>query len=178
MKPVVSKKDFVRRFLANEFGNRGPTWDSLEDFVAVNYLGLVHLRNRVAGGPTFYNLRPSDAVRMWKGFQNPSRWYCAAMAPTELTLFQGEVQQSENHIDLVYSTVAKPMREALAARQYSVGGIIAVCLMRAYLCPNSLSWLEHLMTAYPEHVIEFSVYAENWGTIPHYNTVFWEIRKY
>jgi hypothetical protein len=100
------------------------------------------------------------------------------MAPTDKTLFQGEVQRGLWGLDLFYTTVAKPMREALAVRSEQVNGIIASKLLEKYLCPCSHEWLLYLLESYPDHVIEFSTYSVEWGTVPGYNTVFWEIRKY
>ena len=176
--PVLNKKDFVKRFLANEFGNRGPTWNSLEDFKNANYSGLVHLRNRVAGGDTFYDLKPLQALEKWQEVEDQSRWYCAAMAPTEKTLFQGEVKEGIWGLDLFYTTVAKPMRDALKEWSKSVSGILAYSLLRQFLCPNSYDWLMHLLAEYPDHVVEFSTFSVQWGTVPGYNTVYWEVRLY
>jgi hypothetical protein len=100
------------------------------------------------------------------------------MAPTEKTLFQGEVQQGIWGVDLYYTTVAKPMREALALWSRQVSGIIAVSLLRKFLCWRSYEWLEYLLEAYPDHVVEFSTYSQQWGTMVDYNTVFWEVRAY
>jgi hypothetical protein len=70
------------------------------------------------------------------------------------------------------------MRDALRERGKSVGGIIAVSLLRYYLCPQSYDWLQYLFDAYPDHIVEFSTYSVEWGTVPGHNTVFWEIRQY
>lgn len=107
-----------------------------------------------------------------------SQLYISSMAPTHLGIFQGEIQQGVGGYELFYTTIAKPMREALAIRSKQVYGIIAISLMRYYLCPNSYDWLMVLLDRYPFHVVEFSCYGCNWGTIPNYNTIFWEIRLY
>ena len=179
-KAVQTKIDFVRRYEGREFGNMSPTWGSLNEFLRSDYRGLVHIRNRVAGGLTWYNVRPCEIVDKW--YQavglttSPDLLYISAMCPTAKTVFQGEVQQSTEHLDLLYTTVAKPMREALAEYSRAISGIIAVAHLRHYLCANSYDWLMILLERYPHHVIEFSAFSVNWGTIPGYNTVFWEVR--
>ena len=181
-KPVTNKIDFVRRYQLGHFGNMSPTWNSLTEFLKSDYNGLVHIRNRVAGGLTWYNVRPREIVDKWHRAveltSSPDLLYISAMCPTSKTIFQGEVQQSIEHLDLLYTTVAKPMREALAEYSRSVSGIIAVALLRHYLCANSYDWLMTLLDCYPDHVIEFSAFSVNWGTLPHFNMVVWECRKY
>jgi hypothetical protein len=183
--PVKNKRDFVRRYQQGEFGNCAPTWNVLNDFLASGYRGLVHLRNRVAGGYTLYDV-PADDV--WhksleitqQGLVAPQNLYYSGMAPTDKTLIQGEVMEREGcGLYLYYSKVAKPMRAALIEKSQEASGIIAVSLLRYYLCQNSYEWLQTLLERYPFHVIEFSTYSEQWGTLaPRFNTVFWEVRNY
>lgn len=184
--PVLTKRDFVDRYIAGEFGNRSPTWPSIDDWVNADcpYAGgLFHIRNRVAGGPTYYNLKAGDLVRKWYGMEmegvDMTSYYLSAMAPTEQTTLQGEVQQSERGgLDLYYSCIAKPMRDALREAGYRATGLTAHALLDAYLCPRSRDWLRVLLDRYPEHVVEFSAYRRCWGSVPGYNTLFWEVRLY
>jgi hypothetical protein len=178
--PVLTKQDEVRRFLANEFGNRGQNWHTYEEFAASGYRGLVHLRNRrVAGIATHYNVPAADVKDWWQRLRNTRDWHIAAMAPHHCNLLQGEVQQTERGLSLYYSTApGLPMRNALAKDGKQVHGIISVCLLKHYLCQRSYEWLQVLLERYPGHVIEFSTFGVNWGTVPGMNTVFWEVRLY
>jgi len=178
MQPVKTKRDFVRRYLLNEFGNRGASWSTLLKFSNEPMFGLFHLRNRIAGGATHYNLSYEQIVKLWKSTNDPGSWYCTAMAPTDKTLIQGEVYQSYKGLELFYSCEKLPMREALAKSSKQVEGILSVSLLRYYLCPNSYEWLQHLLDTYSGHVVEFSSYSVEWGTLPGFNTVVWEIRSY
>lgn len=187
--PVKTKADFVRRYLAGEFGNRAPSWETVEDYLRDDYVGPVHLRNRVAGGPTFYDVPNQGAIRqvhtqaLMAGAE-PGSFYVSAMAPTEKTAIQGEVMQSEpdgerSGLELYYTRVKKPMREALREEADRVWGVTSSGLLRAYMDVNSYEWLQTLIDRYPGHVIEFSTYWTKWGSLfPHYNTVFWEVRLY
>lgn len=185
MKPVLHKRDFVLRYMNGEFGNRSPTWDNLKEFTLDRDKdgdALYHIRNRVKGGPTFYDLRIAGVHQCWrslvqKGIQ-PSSLYISQMCPTERTKIQGEVMQSEHYIDLWYSKIAKPMREALALESYHVNGLTAVIQLRKYLCASSWAWMQELLENYPHHVIEFTTFDVCWGTVTNYNTVFWEVRSY
>lgn len=185
-RPVLTKRDFVRRFREGEFGNASPTWDTPDDFLRWGSCFLpkgsservktrFHLRSRIAGGATHYNLFWSQCVARWVEQEQPRDWYVSEMAPN-CYLLNAEVMQSERGLDLYYSTVNKPMREALAEKSLSVSGILSVLTLRRFLCPNSLEWLYVLLDRYKGHVIELSTFARQWGTLPGYNTCFWEVR--
>jgi len=180
--PVRTKYDFVRRYRQGEFGNASPTWDTIEEFEAGAYVGLVHLRNRVAGGRTYYDVHSCDvstryATALREGVK-PDDIYFSAMAPTDLTVFQGEVREDRDHLSLTYSLLAKTMREALSLDCRYATLTEALVLLRHFMCPNSFDWLRHLLDTYDGHTVEFSVYSRDWGTVPRFNTVFWEVRKY
>lgn len=180
--PVLTKVDFVKRYAAGEFGNAAPTWNDAEDFLRRGYQDLCHIRNRVAGGPTWYNVRANRVYALWYEIKgsgiDPSTLYISAMAPTAKTLFQGEVMQTEKGLSLFYSSIAKPMREALAESSKTVVGWRASALLHYYMDERSYDWLQVLLDRYPFHVIEFSTYGVQWGTVSGYNTVFWEVRLY
>jgi hypothetical protein len=181
MKPVLSKDDFVRRYATGEFGNHAPTWDTLDEYLKSRYEGLVHIRNRVKGGPTYYNVLRGDILSVWTEAtrkQASETWYISAMAPTEKTVLQGEVQRGVWGLDLTYTRVKKPMREALKEKQLNSQGVGAIVALQSTMDTASWEHLLYLLKVYPDHVVEFSVYEECWGTVPGYNTVFWEVRKY
>ena len=185
---VLTKHDFVRRYKMGEFGNASPTWDSIRGFSLDanvwngNWGLFFHIRNRVASGPTWYNVWRPSVCKVWEKVclagVDPSQLYISAMAPTEKTLFQGEVVQGLHGLDLTFTRVRKPMRDALAERCGHVSGAIVVVMLEHWLNDKSLEWLKCLLKDYPFHAIEFSVYDCCWGTIPGYNTVFWEVRLY
>lgn len=182
--PVRTKANFVQRYAAGEFGNAAPTWLDVNDYLASGYDEPVHLRNRAAGGPTYYNLPGPVALLSALADRDPAGYYVSAMAPTEQTILQGEVQlavpgSGRVGLELYYTTVKKPMRTALTERAATAHGIIADSLIVAHLCPNSQEWLSELIARYPGHVVEFSTYSVRWGTLfPKFNTVFWEVRLY
>ncbi len=187
-KPVTSKKDFVRRYQRGEFGNRSPTWETVLGWMndpnghgtrGWNGPKLYHLRNRVAGGDTYYNLTANQLIARIPNIQGSiDNYYVSEMAPTDRTLIQGEVQRQVSGLYLRYSTVKAPMREALGSSQEHTWGLQSKIILQNYLCPSSYYWLEYLLDTYKSHVIEFSTYSVNWGTVPGVNTVWWEVRKY
>lgn len=180
-KPVLSKADFVRRYQTGEFGNCSPTYDTPHDLaVNVDPMTKVHLRNRKAGGSTYYNLVAGVAWYIWTEMSQEKRldWYCSLMAPTARTVIQGEVIDGPWGLNLTWTNVPLPMRDALARQAFYCVGLTAKHLLQRSMNDLSWQWLQYLLETYPDHVIEFSVYSLCWGTVPGHNTVFWEVRKY
>lgn len=180
--PVNTKKNFISRFLSDEFGNRGPNWETLTEWKDSGYSGLVHLRNRKAWGPSLYNVDPVAVEANWRLCQklDPGSWYLAAMAPHDCNVLQGEVANWAGRGIVLYSSdaVGLPMRDALARNGQQTFGLQAVFKLRQALDAGSLDWLYHLLETYPGHTIEFSAFSKPWGTLSGYNTVFWEVRNY
>lgn len=184
-KPVLTKTDFVRRYKEGEFGNAAPTWNDFSDLAqwllhrGLDHTYRFHLRNRKAGGDTFYNLTYPQLGRHWNGLADRSQWYISMMCPHEHNLIQGEVMQTPNGLYLYYSTLAgKPMRDALLASGREAKGLKAKCMLEYYMNGNSYEWLQALLERYPDHVVEFTTLSKNWGTVPGFNTLYWETRKY
>ena len=188
--PVLNKADFVRRYRAGEFGNASQTWDTTDEFFDWGYgynstrsrADRFHLRNRVAGGETHYNLTYATAIIKWLYQRDPSQWYVSMMAPHEHNLIQGEVEQADinlgrHGLDLTYTMAPGPMRDALKAQCKHAYGIIASQLLRAHMDDESWEWLNILLERYPGHVVEFSTFGVRWGTLM-LNSVFWEVRQY
>lgn len=115
---------------------------------------------------------------MWQMLVRPENWYLSAMAPHHLGTVQGEVVEYLGQLQLTYSTIKKPMREAFAEEQLFLKGLSAQLVLQRNMNTASYEWLRHLLEIYPEHVVEFSCFSRCWGTVPRHNTVFWEIRKY
>lgn len=186
-RPVKTKHDFVRRYKRGEFGNASPTWNNISEVKrdpranTLNPSGRWHIRNRIAGGPTWYNVSTHDLDTMWVqacGKVGPENLYISCMAPHDRGTLQGEICRSDRFYDLTYTLIKKPMREALAEMSIFQSGIGAIGIVRHYMDDPSYLALNELFDEYPGHTIEFSCFEIPWGTIPNRNTVFWEVRAY
>jgi len=181
--PVLSKRDFVRRYQKGEFGNAGPSWNSVEEFsLGQPKRGRYHLRCRKVSGPTHYDLDEEALQRTYRvllssGWKSED-WYVSEMAPTEKTRLQGEVQQTPDGLYLYFSTLKETMRSALHMGGREARGVVAENLLKSYLPPEDYDWLQVLLDRYPGHVIEFSTYSVPYGTISGCKTVWWEVRLY
>ena len=74
-KPVLTKKDFVRRYARGEFGNASPTWSTYWDWMqSKHWVGqqrqLYHIRNRIAGEKTWYDVPPTLMAWTWSEATN------------------------------------------------------------------------------------------------------------
>lgn len=178
MRPVLSKRQFVEEYVKGTFGNRAPTWSTPRELDKSYYDGLVHLRNRTAGGPTFYNITVEEALIAWEAMVQQDNWYCSGMAPHKHNLFQGEVWDGPGGLYLHGSFDKNvPMREALVhARDWT--GLMAKQILDWAFNDLSRQWLDYLLEEYEDHVIEFSAFGICWGTVPGHNVVIWETRRY
>lgn len=130
---------------------------------------------------TWYNVPNWSMEETWQAALaqfDANQLYISAMAPTERTVAQGEVLNSEQGLTLRFSRVKKPMREALAEEERTVVGLRAYFFLQTFCNAKSWEWLKVLLERYPDHVVEFSCYEVCWGTEPGYNTVYWEVRRY
>jgi len=188
-RPVLNKPDFVRRYQAGEFGNASISWPTVpawnlydEEKGGDSDKNLYHMRNRITGGPTIYNLHRNELKRFAKSSwaQRPN-WYVSMMAPTHKTVIQGEIRLASGGLEVFYSPVKLPMRDALLdPLATTLRGLQAVMLLRGQMDPQSYDWIQVLLEEYPGHTVEFSTYQDPWGTLADmgYRTVIWEVRLY
>jgi len=178
--PIDSKKKFTGLYHQGVFGNASPTWGTYDEFISSSYGGLVHVRNKVAGGQTFYNLLRFEDISKACRSLGKEGYYISAMAPhTGHGTVQGEVCRSERHLDLTLTTGKLPMHEALLTDYTAIlHGLHAESALQRWMDVNSYEWVQYLFDAYPDHVIEFSCFDRYWGTVPRRNTVIWEVRSY
>ena len=195
-RPVLTKLDFVRRYQAGEFGNRSPTWDCLDDWFDespwLTQGELYHIRSKAIGGYGEYDLGYAKLPRRWKALafgdtndwkvyaeQRSDKFYISAMAPHEQGIIQGEICRTFRGLELYWTTALLPMRDAFKVYGGRTEiGLKAIMTLKKTMDPLSYEWVQYLLDAYEDHVIEFSTFGVNWGTIPNRNTVIWEIRRY
>lgn len=102
-------------------------------------------------------------------------------APDKRVIFQGELYTGVEKGTwnwMVYSTVKKHMRDALATQSCVSTGLKTQLLLKEMMSPSSFSDFEILTQKYNSHVIEFSVYSCFLGDRPGRNTLVWEVRAY
>ena len=179
MKPVLTKKDFVRRYKSGEFGNASPSWEAREIALITPRPGaLYHLRNKTVAGKTHYNLSWKQLNTAVSRLVNKQNWYISEMAPHESTIIQGETQRSIGGLYLRYTFDKRPMRDAWQYHEAHAYNLTAQQILADYLDQQSFEHLRDLLEYYVGHIIEFSTFGVEWGTVPGFRTVIWEVRRY
>lgn len=196
--PVKSKQEFVRRFQTGEFGNRPPTWDSVSEWAEwyqskypISYvsstdyrlLPTFHLRNRKTAGPTRYGLRGDQLLAIANESMYQTGYYVSQMCPHEDQTIQGEVRLSPHGrggLELFYTSVRLPMREALDMKSVTIQGLQAELVIRKSMSAGDTDWIKELLQEYPDHTVEFTAFNRPWGSLADYGyrAVIWEVRAY
>lgn len=189
-RPVLTKRDMTRRWIAGEFGNKIDAWPSVTQFMADCNANRwpqdrpVALRNYEPGSPhCYYDLLPNDAVNLYgkliflDGVAPDSIYVNDSCNPDDKLVIQGEVSREPGGLHLRYSTVQKKMRLALAEDERYAIGAAANAILDHYVDASSREWIDELLDRYPDHVIEFSTFSVPWGSL-NLPTIIWEVRMY
>ena len=180
-KPVLTKRDFYRRFSRGEFGNTGMNWPTLSEWRGSGYNGDIGIRTKGVGTRCDYNVPHAEVESRYWDFR---RTYAetdinlSAMMPGQYMKVQGELCRTFRGLEFFGSTVKNlPMRPALRNHGFYLEGLQVELLIRWACDATSYDWLKGLLDDYPDHTIEFSALEIPWGTL-NLNTVIWEVRKY
>lgn len=188
--PIITKKQNYRLFQARAFGNKLRDWRTLAEWKDSGYTGRTSLRTLMAGnGRCNYNLWPLEMIGMRNHYLRcgilPENIVIGEMAPNSAIAVQGEYyngvfeHDGEIHAgELLYSTVQKPMREALRTLSDTIHGLTARHALQSRMTASSWADFEVLLEQYPDHVLEVSVYDRCLGNIPGRNAIVWEVRRY
>ena len=188
MNPVLTKQDFVKRYAQGEFGNRPRTWLTYQDWAFDNLgeskLKRFHIRNRVANGPTWFDINKGDMSTVLSRIASQGvsleSLYFTEMVDHTRNCIQGEVVETPTNLHILYSTArgaGANMRAVLPTANHA-RGVVAVTILREMLPVQDYDWLRHLLDSYPEHVVEFTTLTCEVGVVPGSKTLFWEVRKY
>lgn len=182
---VGSKERNFELFRGGAYGNRMRTWRSLEELRASGYRRPVTMRyaGAAGGGRCVYNVNQKDLpdwIRIWaRNGSEESRIFFNESTPDHLALMQGEIVADERvGYALIWSRVARPMREALRDGARNHLGPGALLIVKAAMDPASYEDFLALLERHPGAAIEFSVFRVNVGDLRGRNTVFWEVRNY
>lgn len=184
MTQILNKTAMYDLLDSGSLGNTLPMWRTVEEVRESGYTGPVGLRIRrgSGGGRHEYNIPfacLAERIDAWvrDGIARDSI-IIQQMAPhTEHGLINGEVIRTPLGLELFYSRVRLPMKEALAVEHERVVGIRALTILRYFLDGSSLDDLMELMDLWPTSAIEFSAFDIPLG-IRHRNTIIWEVRDY
>lgn len=184
--PIVpNKNDYYRRFLAGEFGNRPICWTSLDaclhddrsrPAVGIRYKERADRRFTSTDVPI--EKLAETVQRFTAAGADPQKLVYSAQLPDGSQTFQGELVRTHQSWQLHYTLVPKPMYIALIEDSRHASGAAAIAILKHYMPPKDFDWLMFLTDAYPDSVIEFSVFSQFVGCEPGFKTIFWEVRNY
>lgn len=176
---ITSKVQMKRMLVAGEFGNTIRSWASYEEMVAAGYTGRVYVRsnlwsatnarmnevplNEVLSTLERLNIDPQTC----RYFENP---------PNHQRVIQGEVCFDPG-LSLTFSFVQKPLSDALAERSQHATGASARAVLRRFLSPDSITWLEYLLDTYEGAAVEFTEFSVPQGVLND-RLVIWEVRHF
>jgi hypothetical protein len=204
----TNKKNFYKRYLEGEFGNRPQTWSNYKELLDSNYVGYVTARDLIPGGLCFYkvstktirktiqeNLEVKEIFGQ-KGdhtnyvFDNPlpfdpKKYRYNESMPDEYIRLQGNVWRDYRGLCLEYSC-EKNIEHRPAVRHPYVQQaqlLMAESLLKSSLSPSSYEEIVYIIDNYKASescsaIVEFSTYSINVGILPYRNTVIWEVRNY
>jgi hypothetical protein len=176
---ITSKQQMKAMLSAGIFGNAIRSWATYEEMVRAGYAGPVYVRsdlwsatdrrmNEVPAADV-----PGTAQRLEIDLKT-CRFYEAP--PNHLRIIQGEVCYSPD-LCLTYSLLQKPLSDALHDKSVHVDGVKARIVLRHFLRPESIDWLEYLLETYDRAAVEFTEFRVPQGMLSQH-LVIWEVRNF
>ena len=185
---ILNKRENYALYEAGIFGNRALTWSSYGEILKSSWKGEICMRSKIGINRKFqqnyFNIpieKVPKSIEEWIAIGVPPELITFNQSmPDEYLSLQGEVMRFEKSLWLLYSTIKKPMNQALAEKSATINGFNAHKMLIRKLSFESYTDLEKLLSDFPTSVVEFSVYSIPVGNLAHLNrnTVFWEVRDY
>jgi hypothetical protein len=177
METVGTKAMMYRLLKAGRFGNYPRSWDSVDAVERDKFTGLVSIRSLEVSNPVkLYHIPGAELRETVEAIPMERRaagFNFLEAPPDHKRTIQGEWDGT----NLFYSCDPQPMRFALAKDGRQVSGVVARTLLRHYLDPGDVDWLDDLVMDFPDHVIEFSGVSIRCGT-HNRRMIVWEVRAY
>lgn len=180
--PIINKHDMYLLYQSCQLGNRLRHWDTVEAYLQDTFEGIVGLRYKLPGSPWMTAGLGRDTLPMtvsqWiANGCDPKLLTVSEVAPHHIQTINAEVCTSTRHVELTYSMVRKPMRQAFAESTEYDHGLSALLRLKHWLDESSMDNVNRLLSDYPDHVMELSAFEQAVGVFL-WNTVIWEVRRY
>jgi hypothetical protein len=181
---VKTKQMSFELWHAGAFGNKLRSWNSLDELLLDKYDGKVSMRYKgtITGKAFFcYEVPVKDIPQRMEQWINQGAIKQLITfnedAPDRNLILQGEIQRDWRTYSLTYSTEKEKMRIAIKNARHA-SGVAATVIMTSCLDPSSWSDMQALLDIYKDHVVEFSTYSQDLGSVLGRNTIIWEVRHY
>lgn len=169
---VLTKLQNYRLWQSGAFGNKLRAWHGQSELIRGGYRGPLAVRTLLSGGgsgPCHYNCTFIEAAAFYgkwrvRGIADEAIMF-NEMAPNAEVLqgefFNGVLQDEEGFAlsgYFFYSTLRRPMRDALRERGEHTFGLRADIMLREAMTSSSYEDWRVLLDQYPNHVLEVSIY--------------------
>jgi hypothetical protein len=189
---VLNKKQNFRLCHSGVYGNRVRQWESIEEWKNSGYSEPVAMRVAMlagGGGPKQFGVPPEQVISVARSWEKSrgiplSEVRIAEMADGERVLqghYLNDVYEQDGetrHGYLRYTLATGQMPIAFEKHRDVAYGHRADLLIRSLMTTASYEDWQELVAEYSGHVLEFSVWNDCLGDLPHRNAIVWEIRRY
>jgi hypothetical protein len=187
---ILTKKQNYRFWQSGAFGTKLRAWRTYAEWADSGFGGLIAIRNTgVGGGPCLYKVEPRFVYQrvddLCQAGANREDLMFNEMAPDNAMVLQGEYLNGIREFDgemvsnvFLHTRVKEQMRDALKTESTTSYGLRSDLLIKEAMSPASYADWQSLLTQYPDHVFEVSIYDHYLGDLPHRNALVWEVRKY
>jgi hypothetical protein len=174
---IRNKNEASALFAAGVFGNYVQQWESLQEVVDSGYTGLLVFRSRGAGGgKVVYDLTVEAAAEV--PFTPGLNYFNEQLNDQHKHVtFQGEIFRHTRGLELRFSLLNLPMREAMENHSRHAHGLRALMMMQHFCCAPGYEKIMELLDEYDGHVAEFTVFDIPCGALQ-WRTIVWEVRNY
>lgn len=198
MNKILTKDENYALCHAGGYGNRIRQWSSYKALRDSGYAEPVAVRVRMGsggGGPSQFRVPQHEVEPLMKKWCDQYGISLNQFEFTEMAdsprILQGEYRNDVLEIDgrvvhgaFLHTFKTGPMPEALKAQRLSPEGSLTAyglrsdLIIRNAMTPSSYEDWQELLTRYPGHVLEVSVWEQCIGDLPHRNAIVWEVRYY
>ena len=169
------KTDASILFRRGYFGNAIPSWPDPQSIPeAKRHEDRWALRSLWPQGPFQAGLTYPQLVDHWT-----EDFYIVQSLETNVRLLQGDLSLTTEGPALTYTLAGGTHRKAMLQGPFRyVTGIKTLALLQHYTSPASYTELQNCIEAWPEGIIELTVFDRDVGTNPGCNTIIWEVRQF
>lgn len=185
---IRSKTEYYALLRAGAFlGNPGRQWDSIGECIADGYTGLLGLRHRRRAGDIMNRARlypftieelPGEMQRRGLCLKD---FYLSEFFDRSCVTVQGEITTApyglHGHLSHTQEILPKALEEGGFLVTDEKHDHRASRLIRQYADDPTWECIHHVLTKYPEHVLEIT-FVDRPAGVYGWRSIWWEVRSY
>lgn len=175
---IGTKQKMYSLLEAGRFGNYPRMWSSVQSILDSGFNGKISIRSKDIANPVrLYHVPVHELPSRIAALPDSQRYSGLTFTeapPDEYRVVQGEW----DGYNFDYTFAPHPMKIAFEHQRLHANGPKARWLLKGFLEPNDLDWLESLIQDFPGSVVEFSAFSVPVGVIRSSKVIYWEVRNY